>query len=841
MVANVCMSQLYPGSAAPYIPVDRRARFVVAPLLMKQITCSRLRLLPLLLTLFTVLAGPPSWAQPKQTAAPAISPDQARAALDTLNDPKKRAAFTATLEAILKAPPETRAAEAKPEPRPGETKQDPRPAAKSGPAAAPDEAAGTPREPLPLPLEPDSLGAQVLLTASSFLTHVTDAITSGIETAQSLPLLWGWIVVMSTNPLGQRLLTETAWRLAVAVALSGGVALAIRYLLRRPRARLMRGRREIEPHEHPKDPEESAEFGDIEPPPRPRLLSGASKRFGLGLLRLALDLIPVLALLVAGHVVAASHTLGGRLDSRLIILAVVQAMAFSLVLLSVFTFLFEPEPPGLRLLTIPSEAGSYLIRWTRRLVLIGVPGYTIGEIALLLGLSTPAHDALQKAVGLLLTICLAVIVVQTRRTVRRWLSTQHEPIGPLARLRNRLARYWYWAALFILISAWLSWTLGAPDAIARSLWYFAITAAVVAGAAMARVVMEAILNRLYLLGSESHAIRGRLSVYHPMVRRLTRLIVNVLAILVLLQLYGLGGLSWLLTTDVGRRVVSGLVTLGVTIGLAIFVWEGINLAIQSHLDQLRQQGQTVRLARVRTLLPLMRTALAILVAVVAGLMILSEIGVNIAPLLAGAGIVGVAIGLGAQKLVQDVITGVFLLLENTMQVGDVVRVGDQSGVVESLSVRTIRLRTDDGSVVVIPFSSVTTVVNMTRDFSRAVIVVNVAMSEDVDRVSGAMRDIVREMRSETAWSSIILDDFEVLGLEKMTDQGLQIKGRIKCTPFGRWSVGREFNQRLQSKIDSLGIALPNTATRLVLDRSIPVDFAGVGPQTGVSAGSARGS
>ena len=165
----------------------------------------------------------------------------------------------------------------------------------------------------------------------------------------------------------------------------------------------------------------------------------------------------------------------------------------------------------------------------------------------------------------------------------------------------------------------------------------------------------------------------------------------------------------------------------------------------------------------RTLLPLIRTTLAITVAVVAGLMVLSEIGVNIAPLLAGAGIVGVAIGFGSQKLVQDVITGVFLLLENTMQVGDVVKVGDQSGLVESLSVRTIRLRTEDGSVVVIPFSAVTTVINMTRDYSRAVISVNVAADEDVDRVVDTMRAIVREMREEDAWSTIILDDLEVFG------------------------------------------------------------------------------
>jgi len=196
-------------------------------------------------------------------------------------------------------------------------------------------------------------------------------------------------------------------------------------------------------------------------------------------------------------------------------------------------------------------------------------------------------------------------------------------------------------------------------------------------------------------------------------------------------------------------------------------------------------------------------------------MVLSEIGVNIAPLLAGAGIVGVAIGFGSQKLVQDVITGVFLLLENTMQVGDVVKVGDQTGVVESLSVRTIRLRTEDASVVVIPFSAVTTVINMTRDYSRAVISINVAAGDDVDRVVDTMRAIVNEMREEAAWSAIILDELEVFGLDRFTDTALQIKCRIMCTPFGRWPVGREFNRRLKSRFQVVGVPTPFSALTLL--------------------------
>jgi len=269
-------------------------------------------------------------------------------------------------------------------------------------------------------------------------------------------------------------------------------------------------------------------------------------------------------------------------------------------------------------------------------------------------------------------------------------------------------------------------------------------------------------------------------------------------------------------SEVGRRIVSGFGTLAVTIGIAFAVWEGANIMIQMHLETLGRGSHAAKSARLRTLLPLIRTSLAITVLVVAGLMVLSEVGVNIAPLLAGAGIVGVAIGFGSQKLVQDVITGVFLLLENTMQVGDVVKVGDQSGVVESLSVRTIRLRTEDGSVVVIPFSAVTTVINMTRDYSRAVVSVNVSNDQDVDGVVAAMRDIVQEMREEDTWGALILDEMEVWGLDRFTDTALQIKCRIMCTPFGRWSVGREFNRRLKMRFHIVGVSIPFSVLSLTV-------------------------
>jgi hypothetical protein len=158
-------------------------------------------------------------------------------------------------------------------------------------------------------------------------------------------------------------------------------------------------------------------------------------------------------------------------------------------------------------------------------------------------------------------------------------------------------------------------------------------------------------------------------------------------------------------------------------------------------------GRSGRATRLRTLLPLLRTALLVAIAIVIGLTALSELGVDIAPLLAGAGIVGVAIGFGSQTLVHDVITGMFLLLENEIQVGDVVTAAGFSGTVENLSIRTIRLRAADGSVNIIPFSTVTTINNTSRGIGNATISVTIPYDEDIDRVDGTLKEIVGEKRS----------------------------------------------------------------------------------------------
>ena len=202
------------------------------------------------------------------------------------------------------------------------------------------------------------------------------------------------------------------------------------------------------------------------------------------------------------------------------------------------------------------------------------------------------------------------------------------------------------------------------------------------------------------------------------------------------------------------------------------------------------------------------------------MMVLSEIGVNIGPLLAGAGIVGVAIGFGSQTLVRDLITGIFLLLENAMQVGDSVTVSGLSGTVENLSVRTIRLRAADGSVHIIPFSSVTTVTNVNRGMGNASVKVSVAAQEDTDRVCEVLKEIVAGMREDADFSARMLSDLQLWGVDKLDGASVTIAGQVVCTDSGRWSVQREFNRRMKRRFEELGIQLYNPVERMVTVRQI---------------------
>jgi small conductance mechanosensitive channel len=212
--------------------------------------------------------------------------------------------------------------------------------------------------------------------------------------------------------------------------------------------------------------------------------------------------------------------------------------------------------------------------------------------------------------------------------------------------------------------------------------------------------------------------------------------------------------------------------------------------------------------RVTTLTGLLRTLAIVVVWAIAGVICLDQLGLDVTPILAGAGIVGLAVGFGAQNLVRDVISGFFLVLENQVRVGDVAVVNGTGGLVEAITFRTIVLRDLAGVVHVVPNGAISTLANMTKDWSGYVIDVGVAYKEDTDRVASVMTEVSDELRKDARFGPMILEPIEVFGVDDFKESEVTIKARLKTVPIQQWAVGREYRRRLKKAFDARGIEIP---------------------------------
>ena len=212
--------------------------------------------------------------------------------------------------------------------------------------------------------------------------------------------------------------------------------------------------------------------------------------------------------------------------------------------------------------------------------------------------------------------------------------------------------------------------------------------------------------------------------------------------------------------------------------------------------------------RLETLGRVFRYVANVLVTALAGMLVFTELGISIAPILATAGVLGLAVGFGAQSLVKDYFSGLFLLLEDQIRHGDVVEAGGKAGLVEEVTLRYVRLRSYDGNVHYVPNGQIDTVTNMTRDYSFAVVDVGVAYRENVDEVIAVIREVAGELRSDGSFRNIILEDVDIAGVDNWADSAVTIRLRFKVVPIEQWTVRREFLRRLKSAFDARGIEIP---------------------------------
>ncbi|MDH4237169.1 MAG: mechanosensitive ion channel family protein [Nitrospira sp.] len=259
-------------------------------------------------------------------------------------------------------------------------------------------------------------------------------------------------------------------------------------------------------------------------------------------------------------------------------------------------------------------------------------------------------------------------------------------------------------------------------------------------------------------------------------------------------------LEWLSTS--GLRVVA--ISIVMIIGLAI---------LKRAMDRFRKlyEGKLPTEAQVKradTLTHVVHDVARVLILAVGSMMILSEVGVDLKPILAAAGLGGLAIGFGAQSLVKDMISGFFILLEDSIRVGDVVEVAGVGGLVEEVKLRTITLRDLSGNVHVVPNGVIDKVKNMTKLYAFYLFDVGVAYRENVDEVMAVLHEIAEELRSDLRFKDDILEPLEMLGVDQFADSAVIIKCRIKTQPIKQWRVGREMNRRIKNTFDAKGIEIP---------------------------------
>lgn len=480
--------------------------------------------------------------------------------------------------------------------------------------------------------------------------------------------------------------------------------------------------------------------------------------------------------------------------------------------------LFSSRYEGLRLLPISAQEASYWNRWLARL--IGMVGYGLMVVVPLVNFYVAA--SLGQAVGtliMLLAFIYAVGVVLKNRVRLRDNLNQMGTRSTLTASRVSLqlfARTWHLFALIYFLMVFVLTLTRPGDALPFVLFATLKTlGAVVVGLLLSAFLTQTIGRRIQLsddLRRKLPLLEVRLNSYVPNALRVLRTVIVVAVIMVVLDAWGAFDLAAWYASERGANLVGNLISVAVILIVSLGIWLGLASLIEHKLNPETGHGEPS--ARAKTLLSLFRNALAIAMVTITGMIVLSEIGINIGPLIAGAGVLGLAIGFGAQKLVQDVITGVFIQVENAMNTGDVVTVGGITGTAERLSIRSVGIRDLSGTYHIVPFSSVDTVSNYMREYGNHVGEYGIGYNESIDDAIEQLQLAFEDLKASEEHGKQLLADLTVAGVTALADSSVNIRVVIKTTPGDQWAVGRAYNRLVKLRFDAAGIEIPFPHTTL---------------------------
>ncbi len=478
-------------------------------------------------------------------------------------------------------------------------------------------------------------------------------------------------------------------------------------------------------------------------------------------------------------------------------------------LVVVLRAVFSPSVPELRPFPMQDTTARY---WTRRLSVVAIL-MAVGELLLpsvLLEISTPiVARAATVAVYAVALLYLMLLVVRHRRAPREYferLAAEREEIWPI--LLSFAVRFWHWVALACLAFFLHQLTTSGAAGLVLLEYMVQAAAALALAVLISRLLGQLAAGGVHLSDPVKRAMPGVEARLNDFVRTFVgvlRYVIVALWIIFALQAFGIFGL-----TDWVQRHF-GVDILGSTLSLMLIELGGFGvwLAISTWIEyRLTPHGGRLPTAREQTLFSLLKNAAAVAVLLVCLYYALLVVGISLAPLLASAGIIALALSWGSQKLVQDVITGLFIQVERAINVGDVIEAGGKVGVVENLTIRSVSLRDVEGVYHLIPFSSVEAVSNHTKGFSYHLADISIAYGADIDAAKAAMLAAYDQLAEDPDWRWRLVGGIEWFGVEALAENAVVLRARLKTRPGDQWAVGRAYAETVKKRFDMEGIEIP---------------------------------
>jgi small conductance mechanosensitive channel len=418
---------------------------------------------------------------------------------------------------------------------------------------------------------------------------------------------------------------------------------------------------------------------------------------------------------------------------------------------------------------------------------------------------TEAISAFESLIAFTVIVMTIMVIMKKKSlislAIRGNLSAASGSLSFVDNLRLWVARTWHVLAISYLIVGYIVTMMGAEGG-------FWIMQQGTVGTLLAIVSMRFLLYfaSRFIYKKRRPPMSG--GIYRPVLRVLFKLTIWVVGLASILLSWGIDAGAMFMSSW-GQRISGSVFSIVTALLVLVAIYEAVHFIIEARLYKTDDEGKVIEAdARLRTLLPMLHNVTIFILALIAVMVLLSELGIDTGPLLAGAGVLGVALGFGSQTLVKDFLTGMFILIEDTMAVGDVIQLGNHKGTVESMTLRTVKLRDKHGALHVIPFSSIADIINMSKDYAYALLDMDVDYGSDLNKVQEVILRVGNELGEDPEYKSQILEPISILGVQAFASSAITIRSRIKTVGGKQWDVRRAFFARIKPAFDEAGIEIP---------------------------------